>query len=471
MSAETALAKIEAQKDQHAKLQREHTTDTGNAERLVSLHGDRVRYVHDARRWHVWNGASWAPDRRGEAAKLARETATQTMLAAIEMPEGKERDGLIRWGFQSENAARIKSTLEVAQSHSAVAALVEDFDNDPWSLNVQNGIVDLRTGALRAHDPDAMHSKIAGAALTDDECPRWKQFLAEVLPDDAVRHYFQKLAGYSLAGDIGENVLPFAYGDGANGKSVAFAVLRHVFGDYATEAPADLLMARRDDGDHPTVIYSMRGFRLVTTQEVEAGKRMASGLMKRLTGEPTLKARRMRQDFEEFANVTTLWLAANDKPEVNGLDEAVWRRIRLLPFTVTIPESQRDPALPAKLKAEANGILGWLVKGMMLYHAEGLTPPAAVKAATAEYRDESNPLREWADSECELAPDAITPAADLRKAYERWAQTWRRPKVKHGKQWSSGLEALGCIAAKGTGGVRQWAGIRLNSAATSQVPM
>jgi putative DNA primase/helicase len=464
------LAKI-ADSEHRRPLTEAHRTDAGNADRLVHLYGDRLRFNHDPRRWHVWDGVSWAPDRRGEAARLAKETATETMLAAARLPESDSRARLLKWALQSENSTKIEAALRVAQSHEDVAALTEDFDCDPWALNVRNGIVDLWTGDLHPHDPAAMHSKVAGAALVAGAaCPLWEAFLERVLPDADVRQYFHKLAGYSLAGVIGENVLPFAYGDGANGKSVAFAVLRSVFGDYATEAPPDLLMARRDDGEHPTVIAGLRGFRLVTTQEVEAGKRMASVLMKRLTGEPTLKARKLYQDYQEFENVTTLWLAANDKPEVNGLDEAVWRRIRLLPFTVTIPEGERDPALTAKLKAEANGILGWLVEGMMLYHRQGLTAPEAVKVATAEYRDESNPLREWIEAECDLDPSAVTPSGELRQAYERWAQAWRRPKVKQGKQWSAGLEALGCTADRTATG-RGWQGVALRNRTTGGLPM
>jgi putative DNA primase/helicase len=455
-----------------AALLSQHRSDTGNSERLVWLHGHRLRYLNEIGRWHVWDGVSWAPDRLSTAARLAKETATETMRYAAESTlDTDERTRVVKWALQSENASRIDSCLRVTRSHPDVAALVEDFDANPWELNVRNGILDLTTegcGRLREHDPAAMHSKLAGAAYRPEaECPRWRKFLAEVLPDAEVRHYFHKLAGYSLAGVIGENVLPFAYGDGANGKSVAFAVLRAAFGDYATEAPPDLLMARRDDGEHPTVIAGLRGFRLVTTQEVEAGKRMASGLMKRLTGEPTLKARMLYRDYQEFENVTTLWLAANDKPEVNGLDEAVWRRIRLLPFTVTIPERERDPDLTTRLRTEADGILGWLVEGLKLYHAEKLTPPAPVRLATDAYRAESNPLREWVDVDgiggAVLDSGATTSAADLRTAYERWCQVNHRSKVKQGKEWGAALRGLGCSNDdRGTGGVNQWTGFRLN---------
>ncbi len=190
---------------------------------------------------------------------------------------------------------------------------------------------------------------------------------------------------------------------------------------------------------------------------------MAGDVMKRITGEPRLKARKMRQNFESFENVTTLWMAGNDKPQVDGLDDAIWRRIRLIPFTVTVPEGRRDPALARTLLEESNGILGWLLEGMALYQREGLTAPAAVKLATADYREESNPLREWLDAEeivLDADADSWEQAAELRKAYERWATSTRHAKVPIGKKWGAALEGLGCTPSRTKDGNR-WHGVRL----------
>jgi putative DNA primase/helicase len=351
----------------------------------------------------------------------------------------------------------------VAQSHPRVAVLLEDFDHDPWALNVRNGTVNLRTGKRHPHDPAAMHSKVAGAAyIPGTACPRWEAFLEWALPDPEVRRYCQKLAGYSLAGEIGENVLVFAHGIGANGKSVVFDVLRRTFGDYGVAGPPDLLVQRRGDDGHTTMIAGLRGYRFVTTVEIGEGRQLAVARMAELTGDRQVSARLMRQDNQMFENVMTLWLAANHKPKVDGLDEAVWRRIRVLPFTARVQDSEKIGTLAEELYAdEADGILGWLIAGMMLYHAEGLTPPEAVRVATGEYRDASNPLREWVDAECVLEPGAVTPAGELRKAYESWADRQRHQKVPNGNSWGKGLEALGCKSERGAHGVRRWAGIRL----------
>jgi putative DNA primase/helicase len=258
-------------------------------------------------------------------------------------------------------------------------------------------------------------------------------------------------------------VLVFAHGIGANGKSVVFDVLRRTFGDYGVAGPSDLLVQRRGDDGHTTMIAGLRGYRLVTTIEIGEGRQLAVARMNQLTGDRQVSARLMRQDNQMFENVMTLWLAANHKPKVDGLDEAVWRRIRVLPFTARVADGEKNGTLAEELyAAEADGILGWLIAGMMLYHAEGLTPPEAVRVATGEYRDDSNPLREWVDAECVLEPGAVTPAGDLRKAYESWAKQGHHRKVPSGQSWGAGLEALGCKSKSGGRDAgRRWTGIRL----------
>jgi putative DNA primase/helicase len=437
-----------------------HNTDAGNADRLVHRHGDRIRYVYKQRRWLAWDGRCWSPDALGAVEQYAQDTVRSMYADAARITDSAEREKAVKWAMSSEGIGRLDAMVKASRSKPGVAITPDVLDSNPWALNVQNGILDLKTGELRPHDPSEMHSKLAGAAYASGvPAPRWERFLEEVLPDAEVRRYFQKLAGYSLAGDVGENVLPFAYGAGANGKSVAFHVLRTVLGDYATEAAPDLLVARRERGI-PVDIMDLEGFRFVTAVEVEAGRRMATDVMKKITGDPVLKARRMRQDFEQFDNVTTLWMAGNDRPEVDGLDEAVWRRVRLIPFTVTIPAGRRDPALAGKLVDERDGILRWLVDGLMAYHREGLTAPAAVLAATDEYRQDSNPLNDWFEAECESDEAAKTPNAKLRDAYERWCVAHRVAKIPRGAKWREGLGRLGCSESEASTG-KVWSGVRL----------
>jgi putative DNA primase/helicase len=262
----------------------------------------------------------------------------------------------------------------------------------------------------------------------------------------------QKLAGYSITGEIGEHILPFAYGPGANGKSVFFSVIRKVLGDYASEAAPDLLVARYGDRGVPADIANLRGYRFVTTSETEAGKKMATDVMKRITGDDELKARSLYKDYATFRNVTHLWMAANDRPQVDGLDEAIWRRIRLIPFEVVIPTAERNPNLIAELMRERDGILGWLVEGCRAYHDEGLdSAPAAVLLATQEYRQDSNPLLEWFEECCEQATDGEERASDLHASYKAWCAQSRyrgKPLANSSPRWARGLDSLGLPADK-----------------------
>jgi putative DNA primase/helicase len=451
----------------------ESCDDLGNGKRFSKRHAHEVRYIAESRSWLAWDGRLWAPGAIGAVERHAQETANSIYVEAHRAGklDGNKADQLAKWVKASSNRTRLDAMIYVARSNTTIEAAWEDFDSDPWALNVANGILDLKTGELRAHDPGEMHSKIAGAALGEESAPRWERFLEEVLPDAEVRHFVQKLAGYSITGEVGEHVLPFALGAGANGKSVFLAVIRKVLGDYAAEAAPDLLVARRDRGI-PVDIIDLRGFRFVTTSEVEGGRRMATDVMKRITGDSELKARKMRQNFESFRNVTHLWLAANECPQVDGLDEAIWRRIRMLPFTVTIPAEQRDPRLIEKLLRERDGILGWLVEGCLAYQREGLSAPDGVAAATAEYRTDSNPLLAWVEENCTLDPELFTTSEDLHFDYTQWCKDDRyrgKPLPKKSSKFAAALASLGSERDKVGSGkagtqVRGWRGIGLNAA-------
>jgi putative DNA primase/helicase len=441
-----------------------HRTDVGNAERLVDLHGDDLRFRYERAAsgvWHVWDGKVWAEDRSGEVERRAKATVA-TMYADAALLGDEQRAALGKWATACESVSKLKAMVESARSDERVVVRLEDLDADPWALNVGNGIIDLKTGALRPHDPAELHAKIANANLIDrewsEQAPQWATFLRRVLPDDAVRSYVQKLVGYTLAGDIGANVLPICSGEGANGKSVFLGVLGEVMGDYATTAAPGLLEQRRERGI-PADLADLRGYRFAVASEVEPGRSLAVEVMKQITGEQRIKARKLYANYEGYDNVTTLWMAANDMPEVNGLDEAVFRRIRRIPFDVTIPEGERDPGLHHKLVEERDGILRWMVDGIVRYHEEGLEPPEAVAKATRDYKTESNPLAEWFEAKCERADDGFVSAQALRDSYDKWTHL-SRSKVPKGKRWTAGLAELGAVAEKQKG-VRGFRGIRL----------
>jgi putative DNA primase/helicase len=312
--------------------------------------------------------------------------------------------------------------LFMAQSEPGVPVLPEEFDCDPWLMAVANGTIDLRTGKLRESDRSDLITMSAPVTYSEvATAPTWEKFLERVLPDPDVRQYVQKAAGYSITGDVSEQVLFFPYGGGANGKSTLLNTLRRILGSYGRQASPDLLMFKYGN-EHPTAMADLRGRRLVTTAEVQEGRRMAEVMVKQLTGGDTITARRMREDFSSFEPTHKIWLAANHKPIIRGTDHAIWRRIRLIPFTVEIPEAEQDPMLAKILETEAEGILRWLVVGCLMWQREGLESPAPIRAAVDDYRYEMDQVGQFIADRCDMNPTVLTGASVLRKAYEAWCE-------------------------------------------------
>jgi putative DNA primase/helicase len=440
------------------------TTDMANGRRLVLAHGSELRYV-DGLGWFAWDGQRWAPDSLGEVMRRAKSTALGINHEVAHETDDGRRDALRKHARHSEGLAQLRNMITLAESELEVVARVDAFDSDAWALNVANGIVDLKTGELRPHDPAELHSQIAGAAyVAGATAPLWGTFLERILPDPDVRAFVQRMAGYSMTGDVSAQVLPFLYGSGQNGKTTLLEVLRAVLGDYGYQAGSDLLVSKRERGaGEQAAVAKLRGRRFVTTVEVDEGKQMAEGLVKELTGERTINAKLMRQNPFEFVNRSKVWLAANHKPEVRGQDWAIWRRILLVPFEVQITEAEKDPALAGKLLAEREGILAWLVAGCLAYQAEGLKPPGGVSRATKDYRDESNPLRDWIEACCEDDPAAEERFSDLRASYMDWARLERVAMPLKPRRFGDALKAAGYLPDSGAANVKTRRGIRLTN--------
>jgi putative DNA primase/helicase len=281
--------------------------------------------------------------------------------------------------------------------------------------------VNLRSGELRPHRREDLLTKIAPVEYDPDApAPTWQATLERVLPNSEIQAFFKRLCGYATTGDTSEHVLPMLFGTGANGKSTVLNALLEALGGYAMQSAPDLLIAKRNS--HPTELADLFGARLVASIEVEDGRRLAESLVKQLTGGDRVKARRMRQDFWEFSPTHKVFMAVNHKPIVRGTDTAIWRRIRLIPFTETIPPTEQDKRLPEKLNAELPGILAWAVEGCLEWQREGLQAPEEVRKATGEYRSEMDVLGAFLKECCRRDADATVGAQDLYKAYQMWAE-------------------------------------------------
>jgi putative DNA primase/helicase len=396
-------------------------TDMGNAERLALRAKQKHLYVSGLD-WLYWDGVRWDIDTMGYIEREARATVRAIYDEAKYASDPEISKRLGKHAVRSESATRLEAMMRLAKSYSELRADAKELDAYPHLLNVQNGVLNLETCELIDHNPELLLTKVANAEYDESaECPYWEETLERFVPDEEVRAWLQKAIGYSMLGSYSE-FLFIPYGKGANGKSTILGAVRHVLGDYALEAAPELLSEKRErNAESNAAMADLRGIRFVTTIETGQGKKMAEAQMKQLTGEGKIKAKFMRQNWFEFDNQTAVWLATNHKPVVQGTDHAVWRRVRLVPFTETIPpEEQVEPAIVKReLALESAGILRWIVEGLLLYRIEGLEPePKAVLEATQAYRDEMDPLAGWIEDCCELDPRAHSPVAVVRASYE-----------------------------------------------------
>lgn len=437
-------------------------TDLGNAQRLAARYAEVIRYVHTTGNWHIWNERAWAADDTGQIERYARATVKAMQREAAEMEDGEDA---AKWAVASEGAARLAAMVSLARSEKGIAVPADAFDTRPWELNCPNGVVDLRTGSLQNHDPAAMHSQCTRARFDPEaKAERWTAFLALVLPDAAVRRYVHKLLGASLVGHpLPDDSFPFVFGPGGTGKSTLLEPVLAALGDYGRLAPANLLVAKRPGGGDQTYdIAALRGKRFVLASEGHSRQRLAEDVVKRITADPNLAGRQIREAEMTFPNVTALWFTSNHEPRADGTDTGLFRRMRKITMDVVLG-AEHAGLKHTLIDTELDGILTWLVEGCVLAHKQGLKPPRRVVQDTETYREDSNPLREWVNACCVLDPAGIETGAHLHASYVDWSNAQRRPiDYRNGKSaaWATVLRSLG-LEPHRTATIRGYKGIRL----------
>ena len=399
-------------------------TDTGNAERLVARHGERIRYCKPWSKWLSYDGQRWAVDQTSTIQRLAKDTVRRILDEARTIGDDGRRKAHALFGFKSEARDRRAAMIDLAASEDGIPVLPEQMDKNGWLLNVQNGTIDLRTGKLRPHSQGDMITALSPVAFDPaTPCPLWLQCLDKIFAGNAeLIDFMRRLFGLCLTGEISEQILPICYGTGSNGKTTILNVMLEILGnDYGIIAPPGLLIAKHGES-HPTERAMLFGKRFVVDVETAEGARLNENLVKQLTGSDMITARRMREDFWSFLPTHKVMLCTNHKPEVRETKNAIWRRIKLIPFSVAIPEAEQNKELPRLLQAEYPGILAWCVQGCLDWQRDGLKVPQTVSAATQNYRTESDAYGTFLAEHCMQGPGLRVKASPLYEAFKKWAE-------------------------------------------------
>lgn len=373
------------------------------------LHGE-LRYCAAWGKWLVWGGTRWREDDTLGHVNFARDICRK---GAAECDSQREAKALA-------SANTVWAVHRLAGADRRLAVRPDQFDCNTWLLNTPNVTIDLRTGDQWPHRKTDYITKMTSVSPEGD-CPLWLQFLDRVTDGDVeLQAFLQRMCGYCLTGSTQEHALFFLYGLGANGKTVFLEAISGILFDYAKTAPIETFVHSHSDR-HPTEIAALRGARMVSASETSAGRRWAVSRIKALTGGDKVAARFMRQDFFVFTPAFKLVIAGNHRPALRAVDEAIRRRFHLVPFTVTIPEHERDPELGEKLKRESPGILAWMISGCDDWLECGLEPPEAVKAATEAYLDSQDAIGAWLDECCQRDGRVWTSSAELYLSWKVWA--------------------------------------------------
>lgn len=451
----------------------EDRTDAGNANLLIRLAGGNLRYIHETKQWLRWTDSRWQIDEyEAFVTSHALEVAKFYFLEARGMRKGdheydpvhsqvRDSDDLYKWAVKCRSKGAIEAMITLARKKPGVPISVNDLDRDPFLLGVENGVVDLRTGELRETDAreDYITKRCRVRYNPNARAPRWEKFIKEitgapvaaerstdgkVIPDTvgrftprpALARYLRKALGYSLTGSTREQKFFIAVGNGSNGKSVLFDVMKDVLGPYSVPLPAEMLLtaSRGVDAERPTAFAAgLAGARFAVSSETKVGQKLDVAVVKNHTGDKEMTARRLYANPVTFAITHKLWLSTNERPGLDHIDPATRGRLHLLPFDRRWNrpgEYERDEALPdgdktlaAQLASEAEGILAWLVQGAVLYQQEGLTPPDEVVALTRDYVLEQDSFGRWLATLQRCAPKQGTFAKDLFGQFDSWMRS------------------------------------------------
>lgn len=397
-------------------------TDMANARRLAQRFGNDIRYTENAG-FLVYDGVQWMPDEKDVRVQGLAKKAAEGIFDELRLTGADQQSELFKHARRSQSAKSIVAMVSLVRSEPGILASITDFDSDPYLFNVSNGTIDLRTGGLRPHSrADLITRSVRVAYDPAGSCPRWLAFLKKISGDSPdLPSYLQRVVGYLLTGSTAEQVLHFLYGLGANGKSVFCEIVADLLGEYAIIVSPELVMAKRHQGI-PNDVARLRGARAALMNETSQGARFDEAKLKDLTGGDTLTGRFLHREFFDFVPTHKIMIRGNYRPSITGTDDGIWRRLRLVPFTVSIPAEEQDRHLLAKLREELPGILAWAVQGCIEWQRSGLRPPECVQEAVRDYRSESDTLGRFIEEECEIGRLCEVKSSVLQSRYTRFCE-------------------------------------------------
>lgn len=380
------------------------------AQRFAEENAESFCFIRDWNCWLKWNGETWKRDAKDSVIEAIRRLCR--LIAAAE-PDPRKAERLT-------SLQKVRAIEQLARSDLRLSVDADRWDRDPWEMNTPDGIVCLRSGEYSSHDPSRYLMKQTSVS-PQGNCERWLKFINIITGGDTeLANYLQQLAGYCLTGSVAEQVFFYLWGTGANGKSVFTAVLTEILGTYSKFAAPGMLTASFRDR-HPTELAMLQGSRLVIASELAKDDKLDINKLKFITGGDRLVARKMNQDFSEFTPTFKLILVGNALPSLSSIDEAIRRRIRIIPFIVTIPPEKRDPDLVGTLLSEGDGILAWALKGCLDYQRNGLRTPACVKRLTENHLYAADPINRFIQERCEVGKSFCTGSSDIYSSWRSWS--------------------------------------------------
>lgn len=423
-------------------------TDTQNAEKFIEKYKNIIRFCNNRDEWYIWDGTRWHIDEKDIVSEFAIKVILDMYKTASTLTDKKERKRLVKWAMKSENKSRIDAMINLAKRiNPDIKILSTELDSDPFLLNCKNGTLDLRNLILKKHDPKDLISKIIPVDYDINQSPdKWQDFICKVLNNNQdLKDFVQKAVGYTLTGLTNEQCLFFLYGEGHTGKSTFINTISSLMGDYTKNANFNSLTISRSESIRSD-IARLSDARMVTAIESEDGQRFAESLIKALTGQDKVTARFLFEKEFEFVPKFKLWLGGNHRPRIRGGDQAIWRRIRMIPFKAIISESERiDNLKEILITEESSAILNWALIGYDEWNTKKLSPPSEVLQETEKYHKQQDLLIEWFENCCDTSDiNAFTSNDELYESFTTYLNgEWEITKNSFGsKMTDKGFDVI-----------------------------